>query len=356
MAVFPLLADPDSYRACEWDLLVDPAGRDYWLGLFREHVATLRTAALEAGASGVQCATLERELNDRLDALVVGGEPTVDRLDILTLDAERTAALRSAGILDAFSAIKARETAAALELLPARLAALEALEPSERPLELARGVFAGNIFDLGAVAVAREFLAGASIGFARALGSVKARPWLVDEAARLRFTGYRKAIIFVDNAGPDVTLGMLPLARELLRGGTEVVLAANSSPALNDITFGELEALLAQAGCVDPQLARALETRSLRPIATGTGAPLLDLADVSEALCGEAADADLVVLEGMGRALESNYSATFTCASWRIGTLKDPFVASRFGGGLYDCICRVQDAPGRASPPEPLRS
>ncbi len=35
-------------------------------------------------------------------------------------------------------------------------------------------------------------------------------------------------------------LGMVPLARELLRRGTNVVLSANSTPALNDITHPEL--------------------------------------------------------------------------------------------------------------------
>lgn len=33
---------------------------------------------------------------------------------------------------------------------------------------------------------------------------------------------HRRALLFVDNAGADVVLGMLPLARELLRRGTEV--------------------------------------------------------------------------------------------------------------------------------------
>ena len=33
---------------------------------------------------------------------------------------------------------------------------------------------------------------------------------------------YRRVIMFVDNAGADVVLGMLPLARELLRSGAEV--------------------------------------------------------------------------------------------------------------------------------------
>lgn len=33
---------------------------------------------------------------------------------------------------------------------------------------------------------------------------------------------YKRVIMFVDNAGADVVLGMLPLARELLKMGAEV--------------------------------------------------------------------------------------------------------------------------------------
>lgn len=32
----------------------------------------------------------------------------------------------------------------------------------------------------------------------------------------------KRALLFVDNSGADIVLGMLPLARELLRRGTEV--------------------------------------------------------------------------------------------------------------------------------------
>ncbi len=35
-------------------------------------------------------------------------------------------------------------------------------------------------------------------------------------------SAYKRVIMFVDNAGADVVLGMLPLARELLRMGAEV--------------------------------------------------------------------------------------------------------------------------------------
>lgn len=35
---------------------------------------------------------------------------------------------------------------------------------------------------------------------------------------------HKRALLFVDNSGADIVLGMLPLARELLRQGTEVSL------------------------------------------------------------------------------------------------------------------------------------
>jgi hypothetical protein len=40
---------------------------------------------------------------------------------------------------------------------------------------------------------------------------------------------HRRALLFVDNAGADVVLGMLPLARELLRRGTEVSLLISNA-------------------------------------------------------------------------------------------------------------------------------
>lgn len=90
------------------------------------------------------------------------------------------------------------------------------------------------------------------------------RPWRVDhfdpfadawfandpDAAQrpgpLQKSAFRRVMLFVDNAGADVVLGMLPLARELLRNGAEVVMAANSIPAINDVTADELVALLAE--------------------------------------------------------------------------------------------------------------
>ena len=53
-----------------------------------------------------------------------------------------------------------------------------------------------------------------------------------------------------------------------------------------------------------------------------------------------AAGADLIVLEGMGRAIETNLNARFTVDVLKLGMVKHPEVATCLGGTLYDCVCK----------------
>ena len=53
----------------------------------------------------------------------------------------------------------------------------------------------------------------------------------------------RSAIVFVDNAGSDLVLGILPFVREMLKSGVRVVLAANEKATINDVTCDELVGL-----------------------------------------------------------------------------------------------------------------
>lgn len=341
MAVFPLLAEPRAYRACDWDFVRDDEGRAYYLSLFEEMFPTVASAAV---ASGHDPAALEaarvvlvqwlHRLHD--DPKCLGG-----RLDILTLDELHTRILLDHGVVDAFKAIKARETAQAMALLPARLDEIDAMRREERTLELIRGVFAGNVFDMGAKHTAARFSAAGRPAFDVCLSEVRPRPWLVDDLDWMRFDRRAKAVVFVDNAGGDIALGMLPLLRELVGNGVETVAVANTRPAWNDVTLDELRPLVRAV----PELEVAERDGRLRLVGSGTGAPLIDLSEVSEELCDAATDADLVVLEGMGRAVESNWDARLTCEVWRLATLKDPMIAARKGGTMCDCICRVDAAP-----------
>jgi hypothetical protein len=62
-------------------------------------------------------------------------------------------------------------------------------------------------------------------------------------------------------AGADVILGMIPLARELLRMGAEVIMVANVKPAINDITAGELRTVVREVCADDP----VIKVRPLPP-------------------------------------------------------------------------------------------
>ncbi len=164
--------------------------------------------------------------------------------------------------------------------------------------------------------------------------------------ARMNQSAHRRALLFVDNAGPDIVLGMLPFARHLLQRGTEVILTANTSPSLNDVTHEELNALLGKVQALDETLAKAHRAGQLRTIASGNDAPLIDMTCLSPQLVTLLREqpADLLVIEGMGRSLESNYDARFTCDTLKLAMVKDPGVAEPLGGEVYDLVCRYEPA------------
>jgi type II pantothenate kinase len=123
-----------------------------------------------------------------------------------------------------------------------------------------------------------------------------------------------------------------------------VVLAPNFSPALNDITLAELGPLLDRLAAGDAVLARAMADGRLGTVDSGGDTPLLDLSRVSDACDAVAADSDLIVLEGMGRGVESNWTQQFTCDVWRVALLKDHTVADWIGARLFDGVCRFDRA------------
>ncbi len=340
----PQLADPDGYTACRWDLARDGSQRAYWLQLFRDHFPLLVEEAItEAHDEHGRGAAAQTEFCRYLDAL--DADPGREgRLTILAICLERERVLRRHGFDDPYRLAKRRQNDAALRVLPRVLEELDAVDDRDaRDIALIEGVFAGNIFDMGATHTNSLFRDGGGVDFHETRGRLKPRPWLMDglDAWQNR-RPHRSALLFVDNAGPDITLGMLPFARQMLRDGARVILAANSEPSLNDVTIEELQALIHRAGEIDPPLREALADGRLRLIGSGNGAPLIDLTRLSGELCAAATDVDLVVLEGMGRAVESNLDARFACDALKIAMIKDSGVAEALGGEVYDLVCRYE--------------
>jgi len=349
MRPFVKLANPATYVACDWDLSCDAAGREHWCGFFKRHINTILALGISADIARDKDAV---EATQRAEACRAEFNATIDafmnetdrsnRVTILTLDEWRDRILRRHGFGDAFVDLKNRENEKMLPLLPTVCRQLDQLTGEEQLRSVIEGVFAGNIFDMGAEATAKTFL-GKSPDFFGTRATLPKRPWLIDQydglATRLMVGPvHRKAVFFIDNAGSDFLLGALPMIRWLAMRGTRVVLVANERPTLNDMTIHDVNLWWPRIIEAEPSLG----TLPIERVSSGTGEPLIDLSKVSDDLNDAAGDADLVILEGMGRGVESNLNAEFSCDAVNLAMLKDIHIASRYGGNVFDVVCRYR--------------
>jgi uncharacterized protein with ATP-grasp and redox domains len=344
---FAKLADPAKYVACDWDLTTDIEGRTHWVNFFCRHVDTLLKLGVEAAVARNEPSALATARADACRAEFVpvfqkfGQNPIrYGRVTILTLDEWRDELLRKHGFVDAFVDLKSRENEKMLPLLSDLCRQIDALEGDAQCRAIFEGVFAGNIFDMGAEATARQFLAG-SPDFFKIRQSLAPRPWLIDDYDALSHRllngpRHRKCVFFIDNAGSDFLLGAIPMIRWLAMRGTEVVIAANERPTLNDMTVHDVLEWWPRILASEP----SISALSIRIVSTGTGEPLIDLSAVSSELNAAADDADLVILEGMGRGVESNLDATFSCDAINLAMIKDVMIAKRHGGKVFDIVCQ----------------
>ncbi|OEL19971.1 Pantothenate kinase 2, partial [Dichanthelium oligosanthes] len=292
--VFPLLEDPKTYEPNTIDL--DQDEFKYWFKILSDHLPDLvdKAVASEGGTDDAKRRgdAFAHAFSAHLARLME--EPAAyGKFGLANLLELREECLREFQFVDAYISIKQRENEASLAVLPDLLMELDSMNEIDD-------------FDMFKK---------------RMLTDRKDQP-------------YKRALLFVDNSGADVVLGMLPLARELLRHGTEVVLVANSLPALNDVTANELPEIIAEASkhCgilrkaaeaggllvdamagIQDDLKDTPESVPLMVVENGCGSPCIDFRQVSSELAAAAKEADLLILEGMGRSLHTNLNARFKC-------------------------------------------
>lgn len=78
-------------------------------------------------------------------------------------------------------------------------------------------------------------------------------------------------------------------------------------------------------------------------MSTGSDMPVIDLQGSSlsaEFVMHACPDVDFVILEGMGRGIETNLNAQFLCDSLKIGMIKHREVAECLSARLYDGVCK----------------
>ncbi|KAM0873778.1 hypothetical protein ACQ4PT_037848 [Festuca glaucescens] len=369
--VFPLLEDPKTYEPNTIDL--DQDEFKYWFTLLSDHLPDLveKAVASEGGTDDAKRRgdAFAHAFSAHLARLME--EPAAyGKFGLANLLELREECLREFQFFDAYASIKQRENEASLAVLPDLLMELDSMDEEARLLALIEGVLAANIFDWGSKACVDLYHQGTIIEIYRMSRKKMQRPWRIDDFDILKKRmlkkdkPYKRALISVDNSGADVVLGMLPLAREFLRHGIEVVLVANSLPALNDVTANELPEIVAEAAKHCGILRKAAEAGGLivdamagiqddakdepasvplMVVENGCGSPCIDFRQVSSELAAAAKDADLLILEGMGRALHTNLNARFKCDALKLAMVKNQRLAEKlFNGNIYDCICKFE--------------
>lgn len=88
----------------------------------------------------------------------------------------------------------------------------------------------------------------------------------------------------------------------------------------------------------------ARKNRQLLIYNSGQSGPCLDMRHLSKDLCNaiKTNETDLLVIEGMGRAIHTNLYAKFRCETLKIAVIKNKWLANRLGGDTFSVICKYE--------------
>ncbi|KAK6916837.1 Damage-control phosphatase ARMT1-like, metal-binding domain [Dillenia turbinata] len=378
MVAFPLLVTPieTNYRACTIpyrfpsDNPRKPTPTELaWIDLFLNSIPSFRRraetdptvsdAAIKADKFAQRYSEILEDM--KKDPESHGGPP-----DCILLCRIREQILRELGFRDIFKKVKDEENAKAISLFEDVVNLNDAIEDEDKRLEnLVRGIFAGNIFDLGSAQLAEVFSRD-GMSFLASCQNLVARPWVIDDLDTFKLKWSTKS--WKKARSDDIVSDLLvccldrllyllttlvqilfwafyPLLESYCDVGHRyclVVLSANDLPSINDVTYPELIDILGKLKDEKGQL-MGVDTSGLLIANSGNDLPVIDLTRVSQELAYLASDADLVVLEGMGRGIETNLYAQFKCDSLKIGMVKHLEVAQFLGGRLYDCVFKYNE-------------
>ncbi|XP_042199632.1 4'-phosphopantetheine phosphatase isoform X2 [Callorhinchus milii] len=350
----PLLLDASSYVPDTVDLTEDAMAREYWLSCFEDALDGVVKRAVASQPLALDAAERAEKFRQkyRHKLQTLRHQPfAYGSLTVRSLLDTREHCLNEFNFPDPYSKVKQRENDVALKHFQKVVQALESLNMEQRQFALVKGLLAGNVFDWGAKAVSDVLETDPAFGFEEAKKQLQARPWLVDAyddwLERLKGPPHKCALFFVDNSGIDLILGVFPFVRELLSRGTEIILASNSGPALNDVTCSELAIVTERIAAMDTVIRTALNQDKLLLVQSGSSSPCLDLSRLDKGLATVVRErkTDLVVIEGMGRAIHTNYYAALRCESLKLAVIKNAWLADRLGGKIFSVVFKYELAP-----------
>ncbi|GBC02343.1 hypothetical protein RclHR1_04580011 [Rhizophagus clarus] len=354
LVTFPKLENLDNYYP-DTLKLTDPTAQKYWIDILERNLHSLVELVMEWTSNGKNDEQNQDDVRNRassFDALFrshlarLRDQPNMyGALTVRSLLNLREQCLHELGFPDVFSKVKTSENKSALQMLPRLLNKVDSIQSLEDKIELLiDNVLTGNMFDWGSSQIV-EMIKDGELTFESAKDKIN-KPDKFNRTRKFieRITNknkppLKKAVIFVDNSGADIVLGIIPFARFLTSLGMDVILAVNSYPAINDITVTVVTSIAE----LDHLVAAAWASKKLSVMETGSASLCLDLRRINEKLVEACKDVDFVVLEGMGRAIHTNFHAKFICDSLKVAVFKDAATATELGAQMYDAVILYEE-------------
>ncbi|CAG8590777.1 2167_t:CDS:10, partial [Acaulospora morrowiae] len=248
LVAFPKLANLNNYNP-DTLTLTDSVSQHHWIDVLEKNLHNLVELAIEWSSNGddekqdvhTRASSFDTLFRSHLTRL--RDHPTMyGALTIRSLLNLREQCLHEIGFPDIFVKVKAAENEAALRDLKDIFEKVDSVQEVEDKIDLLiENILAGNMFDWGSRQIS-EMMRKGQLTFELAKTKVK-KPEHLNKMRQFteRLTSktkppFKKAVLFADNSGADIVLGIIPFARFLVSMGTDVILAVNSLPAVNDVT------------------------------------------------------------------------------------------------------------------------
>lgn len=337
----------DNYLPGLWDLGRNPVMLKHWQGIFRSNFTYMMKLFRMYRDRGTvsRGKTAREEMNTFLDRLesrnLTRQFPTVHHITIF-----RENLLQNHGLEDPYREEKLQATKKALSLYPRIIRKLDGIADFKNKMkECCYRVFGGNTVDLGSVEISRQ-LSRKSLQYSDIMKRVRRKKWFLDHfdvwMEKLSNTAHTGSpiLFFVDNAGHDFVCGCIPMARTLAETGFTVLLITNETPSLNDVTFEEALVIFNRLQTLDTTLRSMKDRTRIRIISNGNRVPGIDFRYVGGLVNMDSRKSAMMILEGQGRAIETNWKTRFGIDCVRISTVKERTVADAIDASPLDLILR----------------
>jgi uncharacterized protein with ATP-grasp and redox domains len=343
--VFSKLLNPDEYLPGLWDMVADESARSYWLPALKKNSRHMLDSFKSSASAGMRekCDDAHEEFCGFLDGFERDLDPKGPRT-VNELVHRRQEIFTGYGIPDPYKDLKKTDNERALALLKECPDTIPRDVPEDDRLRwIVSLVMAGNLLDMGS-AEARRLHKDAKVGVFERTAEVAGKKWFRDHLdqfeSRLRKgpAGDGSIVICIDNAGAEIVLGVTTFAKHLASLGYSCTIASNEVPALNDMTAAETVPLLDTIAEIDFELKYLLNEGTLSVISSGSVTSGLNMLRVSGEFDRIASRAELLILFGQGRAVETNWNTRLSMPWARIATVKDPSVAEAVGCQVFDPV------------------